>query len=180
MMRSVKYTTLIVVISTIGVFGLIGGSEIGGVTNVDEIKNIAFEAKQKTLQNNFDIDISSHVISVDTGILKIPANDVTDSADAQYKTFAPGQPVYNTWTITAASHQDDQTFEVWWKDTFDGNEVRKDITLNYRSSPQDSPIRTINCIDAIPVSYNPGDYIQSSGQVLVEKIVVKCNTISIQ
>ena len=180
MMRSVKYTTLIVVISTIGIFGFIGGSEIGGVTNVDEIKNIAMTGSQKTFQNNFDIDISPHVISVDTGVLSIPAIQITDRADAMWAITQPGQPDYGTWTITANPHPDDHTFEVWWKDTFDGMEVRKDITLNYRSSPQDSPIRTINCIDAIPVSYNPGDYIQSSGQVLVEKIVVKCNTISIQ
>lgn len=181
MMRNAKFTTLIVVISTIGVFGLIGGSEIGGVTNVDEIKNIAAHgASQKIFQNNFDIDISPHVISVDTGVITIPVVPASAASDATWRITQPGQPDYGTWTITANSHQDDATFKDWWKDIVDGKETKKDITLNYRSSPQDSPIRTIICIDAFPVSYNPGDYIQSSGQVLVEKIVVRCNTITIQ
>jgi len=181
MMRSAKYTTLIVVISTIGIFGLIGGtSEIGGVTNDGEIKNIAaVGGTQKIYQNNFDIDISPHVISVDTGVLTIPAVLVTDSRDATWDSFMPGNPVYNTWTITLASHPDNADIKDWVKNAVNGQDIRKIIELNYRSSQQESPIRTINCIGAFPMSYNSGDYSAGSGQVLVEKLVVKCGRIEI-
>ena len=180
MKRSAKYTTLIVVIFTIGIFGLIGGSsEIGGVTNDGEIKNIAIESRQAIFQNNFDIDISPHVISVDTGVLTIPTVLATDSTDATWDSFMPGNPVYNTWTITLASHPDNADIKDWVKNAVNGQDIRKIIELNYRSSPQESPIRTINCIDAFPMSYNSGDYSAGSGQVLVEKLVVKCGRIEI-
>lgn len=180
MMRSAKYTTLIVIISTISIFGLIGGSsEIGGVTNDNEIKNIAIEVRQKILQNHFDIDISPHVVSVDMGAIRIPAVPSSVGSGSTWAITQPGNPIYDDWTIISNSHADDRTLEDWWKDTIDGKEVRKDITLNYRVNPQEIPIRTINCMNAFPVSYNPGDYL-GSGQVLVEKIVVRCNYVTMQ
>ena len=180
MMRSAKYTTLIVVISTIGIFGLIGGtSEISGVTNDGEIKNVAMVASQKILQNHFDIDISPHVVSVDTGAIRIPVVPSADGRHAQWDTTQPGSPIYTDWTIISNSHAGDTTLEVWWKDTVEGKDLRKDITLNYRVNPLEDPIRTLNCIDASPVSYDPGDYFGYS-QVLVEKIVVRCDRVTIQ
>jgi len=163
-MNKKSYSILIsLLIITIGLFGF--GStfeEIKGVSFDDEIIRIAVQERTKLFTNQFDIDISPDVTSVNIGFIK----------------FSP-QPSYGDWIITKTQNSDDVSFSDWMKQTVQGNDIRKDISLNLRQSQTENTVRTIICIDAFPVYWNHGEYgsAGSGGAVLEETLIVRCDRV---
>jgi len=160
------YSFLIsLLIITIGFFGFDSTfEEIKGVNFDDEIIRIAapgVDSRTKIFTNQFDIDISPDVTSVNIGFIK----------------FSP-QPSYGNWIITKNQHSGDNSFSDWMKQTVQGNDIRKDISLNLRDN-QGNTVRTINCFDAFPVYWNHGEYGTSgySGEVLEETLIVSCGRV---
>ena len=132
----------------------------------NEVTQIAIEVRQKLFTSNFDVDLSQDIVSIDTGVVQ----------------FDPTRGISNSpiWAMTKVSHPDDRSFSDWMTDTAQGSEIRKDITLNMRLNQAETPVRTMICFDALPLSWNYGDLDGTGGgSVLSETIVVKCQRVEL-
>jgi hypothetical protein len=104
-------------------------------------------ARSRIFTNEFDTDLSENVTSVEISSLIIPAL-ASSVANAQWRLFAPGAPQPVVVTFDLIVHPDDQIVQDWWNDTADGMESRKNIVVNARQSPADSPAWSptlVNC-----------------------------------
>lgn len=113
------------------------------------------ESRKKLFTNQFDTDLCEDVTKISAITMRFPKCPATDSGDFKYKTFQPGQPIYGNITFEGVCH--DATFDnirSWVKAAYNGEEIRKDISINLRTHQQDSPARSFNLIACFPVSFN--------------------------
>ena len=107
--------------------------------------------------------------------------DCTDSADATYKTFAPGNPVYGNITFEGNIHSDSfGDIRSWVKDSYEGNDIRKNITINIRGQQTADAARTFNLLDTFPVHFDWIDVSAGGGAVAKWSLEVRVNRVEME
>jgi len=158
--------TIVFAILSIAIFS----SEVGDTKGVaydgenQNIINVAINPAQTIFTNNFAVDISPNVVSVNTGIVKFDGEGGFES-----------KPI---WVLTKIQQEDDDSFSSWVQDTIDGQNIRKDIVVTIFDRNQ-TPFRTYTCLDAFPLKYNYGDLDAGTSTILTETLTVKCERVQI-
>lgn len=136
----------------------------------------------KIFTNQFDTDLSENVTRIEISPLIIPAVNFP-AADAQWKTFQPGTPESVVVTFHLAVHQDDPIVQDWWNDTAEGRAAVKEIVVNARRSPTDSPSWSTTLFDCAIIDYNPWGAglgtSGASGAVITQTVSARCDRVEI-
>jgi hypothetical protein len=112
--------------------------------------------------------------------MRFPKLPSSDGRNWQYKVYQPGQPSYGNINFSGPVHGDSiGMIKQWVKDTYDGAENRKDITVNMRTHQQDAPIRSFNLISCTPTYFSFIDISAdgNSGSVQQWNLEVRVNRI---
>jgi phage tail-like protein len=110
--------------------------------------------RAKCFTSHFSVDLSKHIISISPITARFPAVPAGDGRNFQYKTYQPGQPQYGNITFEGVEHKDTiQNIKSWVKDTYDGKEIRKDITIEVFDQAGDT-VRSFNLIDTWPTHFS--------------------------
>jgi phage tail-like protein len=110
--------------------------------------------RAKCNNQNFEVDLSPHITSISPITCRFPPTDSGDGRNWQYKVFQPGQPEYGNITFTGAEHKDSiGNIKSWVKETYLGNDCRKDISINVFDQAKGT-VRTFNLFDCMPLHFN--------------------------
>jgi phage tail-like protein len=113
------------------------------------------DSRTKLFTNQFDVDLCEDITRVSSITARFPKVDCTDSADAKYKTFMPGNPVYGNITFEGNVHSNTfSNIKDWVKATYNGEDVRKTISVNIRKHQTEDAARSFTLHDCYPLSFN--------------------------
>lgn len=138
------------------------------------------DSRTKLFTNQFDCDLCEDITRISSITMRFPKVDCTDSADATYKTYMPGNPSYGNITFEGTCHSGTfPNIKDWVKATYNGEDIRKDITINLRAHQTEDSARGFNLLSCFPTSFN---YIDigaggSSGAVRSWTLEVRVNRI---
>ena len=108
--------------------------------------------RSKVYTSYFKTDLCAHVSEVSPITARFPKVSASDSRHHDYRRFQPGQPTYGNIVFTIIDHDDSRkTVKQWVKDTYEGNDPRKDLTIELFNQASDT-VRTFNLIDCFPTS----------------------------
>jgi hypothetical protein len=130
------------------------------------------------LTNQFQTSLGDGVIAVSRLGVSFPRIEIGSSRDGQYKSFQPGQPRYAPVQLTLA--EDSQALETahdWVKQTYQGNEDRRDLTIDVRNQVDDNVLMFV-LLDCIPSELTPVSA-GTEGSTRYMKLVTECGRIEI-
>jgi phage tail-like protein len=108
--------------------------------------------RSKVYTSYFKTDLSKHCLSISPITARFPKTKASDSRHHDYVRFQPGQPTYGNITFEVIDHDDSRKdIKTWVKTCYDGNDARKDITIELWNQAKDT-VRTFNLIDCFPTS----------------------------
>ena len=109
--------------------------------------------RAKCFTSHFSCDLSKHITNISPIIARFPPVPASDGRMHQYMVTQPGQPQYGNITFEGVEHKDTiGNIKTWVKDTYDGKEIRKDITIETYDQAGDT-VRTFNLIDTWPTHF---------------------------
>ena len=104
--------------------------------------------------NHFDTDLSEDVVAIQLGAIYFAPTLSTEGRNSQYQVFQPGRPQYAPVTFTIAEHPDTApNVSDWVKQTYDGAAIRRNIVVNLRPLPTETPARTYTFHGCFPIAY---------------------------
>ncbi|RME75317.1 MAG: hypothetical protein D6776_03440 [Planctomycetota bacterium] len=135
--------------------------------------------------DNFTVEIpgceqsAKDVVSFDCDPIEIEIKDVTQGNASQWRQLGGSIPKYGYARFVFRVNQDTQCkdIEAWMNSARDGNDVRKDITVNLMSR-NGNLARTYNLMVCMPCSYNAGT-VGVDGESATVELVVKPQYIEI-
>ena len=110
--------------------------------------------RAKCFTSHFSCDLSKHITSISPIVARFPPVPASDGRNVRHKCTQPGQPVYGNITFEGVEHKDTiGNIKSWVKDTYEGREIRKDITIEVFDQAGDT-VRTFNLIDTWPTHFS--------------------------
>mgnify|MGYP006919306259 CR=1 FL=1 len=145
---------------------------------------IVYAAAQQTkiFTNQFDTDLSENVLRIEISPLLIPALDAP-TGFTPWRSFQSGQPQPVVVKFDLRTHADDHVVRDWWNATASGQAALKDIVVNARRFPADSPTWTTTLFDCAVIAYSPWanglGASGSSGETIVEAVTARCDRVEV-
>lgn len=113
--------------------------------------------------NNFKVDLSEDITKVSAITMRVPKIPATTGLDIKEKAYRPGRPTFGNITFEGAEHVDGvKKIREWVKKAYDGEESRKDITIEIHSQKGET-VRTFNLFRCLPVAYSSIDFGSQGG-----------------
>jgi phage tail-like protein len=106
-------------------------------------------ASQHFFCDQFSTDLGPNVTAISSITVRFPKVPASSGSQSNYKVWQPGQPIYGNVVFKISGISIDM--QNWVKDTYQGQDTRKDITINL--GPSSNIVATYNLIDAFPTSY---------------------------
>ena len=118
------------------------------------MSNTPKSIREKCFTSHFSVDLCEHITSVSSIVARFPPVPASDGRMHQYMCTQPGQPQYGNITFTGLEHESSiGKIKSWVKDVYEGNEIRKPITIEVFDQSGDT-VRTFNLIDTWPTSFS--------------------------